>query len=168
MCRRKPWKNGLPCTDLFMRHIQQLFVGDSSNVWSVWSENWWLSGSEICLVAIPYRFPPFPHRFHLLCPQFLWVFPIRVCSSSLLHAIITCNHLPFLKIFLNFVHFCPNFQIFSPFLTIFSLLHLMHAIASTHTSTRATSLMRVKSSTPHFWHFNKENEGKVKSIKLNS
>ena len=39
----------------------------------------------------------------------------RAYSSSLLHAIIACNHLPFLKIFSNFVHFCPNFEIFSPF-----------------------------------------------------
>ena len=26
-------------------------------------ENWWLSGSEIRQVAIPYMFPPFPHTF---------------------------------------------------------------------------------------------------------
>ena len=29
--------------------------------------------------------------------------------------IIAYNHLHFLKIFSNFVHFCPNFQIFCPF-----------------------------------------------------
>ena len=41
----------------------------------------------------------------------------RACSISLLRAIITRNHLPFFKIFSNFVHFCPNLQTFCPFLT---------------------------------------------------
>ena len=36
---------------------------------------------------------------------------------SLLRKIIACNHVPFLKIFLNFVRFCPNFQKFCPFWT---------------------------------------------------
>ena len=40
---------------------------------------------------------------------------VRVYSSSLLHVIITHNHLLFFKIFWNFVHFCPNSQIFFPF-----------------------------------------------------
>ena len=31
------------------------------------------------------------------------------------------NHLPFFKIFSNFLYFCPNFQIFCPFLTFFCL-----------------------------------------------
>ena len=39
---------------------------------------------------------------------------VRAYSSSLLHVIITHNHL-FFKIFWNFVHFCPNSQIFFPF-----------------------------------------------------
>ena len=39
----------------------------------------------------------------------------RAFSSSLLHVIIACNHLPFLKIFSNIVYFCLNFQIFCPF-----------------------------------------------------
>ena len=39
----------------------------------------------------------------------------RAFSSSLLHAIMACNHLPFFKIFSNFVHFCTKFQIFCPF-----------------------------------------------------
>ena len=43
----------------------------------------------------------------------------RAFSSSLLRAIIARNHLLFFKIFSNFVHFCPNFQIFCPFLTFF-------------------------------------------------
>ena len=42
-------------------------------------------------------------------------------SSSLLHAITTRNHLPFYKIFSNLIHFCPNFEIFCPFLTFFPL-----------------------------------------------
>ena len=43
----------------------------------------------------------------------------RAFSSSLLRAIVARNHLPFFKIFSNLVHFCPNFQIFCPFLTFF-------------------------------------------------
>ena len=41
----------------------------------------------------------------------------RAYSSSVLHAIIAHNHLPLFKIFSNFVHFCPNFQIFCSFST---------------------------------------------------
>ena len=40
---------------------------------------------------------------------------VKAYSSSLLCVIIAHNHLPFFKIFWNFVHFCPNFQIFFPF-----------------------------------------------------
>ena len=46
----------------------------------------------------------------------------RPFASSLLCAIIAHYHLPFFKIFSNFVHFYPNFQIFClfcPFLTFF-------------------------------------------------
>ena len=32
-------------------------------------ENWWLSGSEIRLVTIPYMFPPFHHTFPLVSPS---------------------------------------------------------------------------------------------------
>ena len=42
----------------------------------------------------------------------------RTYSSSLLHAIIACNHLPLFKIFSNFVHFCPDSQIFCPFFPV--------------------------------------------------
>ena len=42
---------------------------------------------------------------------------VKVYSSSLLHMIITHNHLPFFEIFWNFVNSCPNFQIFFPFST---------------------------------------------------
>ena len=40
---------------------------------------------------------------------------VKAYSSSLLHAIIGHNHLPFLKLFSNFLHFCTNFEIFFPF-----------------------------------------------------
>ena len=43
----------------------------------------------------------------------------RAFSSSLLHALIAHNHLLFFNIFSNLAHFCPNFQIFCPFLTFF-------------------------------------------------
>ena len=48
-------------------------------------------------------------------------YTFRVYSSSLLHVIITGNHLPFFKIFSNFVYFCSNFQIFCPFSMFFAL-----------------------------------------------
>ena len=58
---------------------------------------------------------------------------------------------------------------------IVSLIHLMHAISRAHSSTRATSLMRVKNSSCHFFYdthcpgpLNEENERKVRYIKLNS
>ena len=44
---------------------------------------------------------------------------IRALSSSLLRAIITRNHVPFFKIFSNFVHFWANFQIFCSFFDLF-------------------------------------------------
>ena len=43
------------------------------------------------------------------------LYHIRAYSSSLLCAIITHNHLPFFKIFSNFVHFCQNFKYFALF-----------------------------------------------------
>ena len=45
--------------------------------------------------------------------------PIRVYYNCLVHVIIAHNHVPFFKIFSNFVHFCPNFPIFCPFLHFF-------------------------------------------------
>ena len=58
---------------------------------------------------------------------------------------------------------------------IVSLIHLMHAISRAHSSTRVTSLMRVKNSSCHFFYdtyclepLNEENERKVRCIKLNS
>ena len=52
-----------------------------------------------------------------------WIWEIRAFSSSLLHVIIACNHMPFFKLFSNFVHFCPNFQIFCLFLLFFNIFH---------------------------------------------
>ena len=46
---------------------------------------------------------------------------IRAFSSSLLRVIIVSNHLPFYKILSNFVHFCPNLQIFCPSLLFFNI-----------------------------------------------
>ena len=52
-----------------------------------------------------------------LAPEFLKaVNKCNAFSSSLLHAIITCNHLLLFKIFSNFEYFCLNFQIFCLFL----------------------------------------------------
>ena len=42
----------------------------------------------------------------------------RVYSSSLLCSIVGRNRLPFFKIYSNFVHFCPNSQMFCPFFNI--------------------------------------------------
>ena len=49
---------------------------------------------------------------------------------------------------------CILCQIWAYILASSSLINLVHAIAYTHTSTRATSLMRVKYNTRHFclWH----------------
>ena len=49
-------------------------------------------------------------------PRPVLLYPINIpYSSSLVPSITACNHLPFFKMFSNFVHFCPNFQIFCPF-----------------------------------------------------
>ena len=54
----------------------------------------------------------------------------KAYSSSLLRAIIACNHLPFFKIFSNFVRFCPNLQKVYPFQNFFALFlkNLTHAL----------------------------------------
>ena len=50
----------------------------------------------------------------------IWHFSFsRTYSSCLTHSIVTCMRLPVFKIFLKFVHFCPNFQIFCLFLPFF-------------------------------------------------
>ena len=48
----------------------------------------------------------------------------RAYSSSLLRAIIARSHLPFFKILSNFVHFCPNFQIFCRFLPFYYYFYI--------------------------------------------
>ena len=40
---------------------------------------------------------------------------IRVYSSCLMHTIVARVRLPFFKIFSNFLHFCPSFQMICPF-----------------------------------------------------
>ena len=55
----------------------------------------------------------------------------RAFSSSSLHAIITRNHLAFFKLFSNFVHFYPNFQIFYLFLPILNIF-LYHFCEKLH------------------------------------
>ena len=54
--------------------------------------------------------------------------PYRAYSSCFMHVIVACMRLPFFKIFSNFVHFCPNFQIFCSFFTFF-LKNCMHALS---------------------------------------
>ena len=54
----------------------------------------------------------------------------RAFFSSLLHVIIACSHLPFFKIFSNFVRYCPNFQMFCPFLPFFNILFVFFALFS--------------------------------------
>ena len=56
---------------------------------------------------------------------------VRAYCSSLLCAIIARIHLPFFKIFSNFVRFCPNFQICCPFLPFFALFLKNHTHALT-------------------------------------
>ena len=48
-------KKILVYTNLLIRYIQHVFAGDSSCIMKQF-ENWWLSGSEIALVTIPYMF----------------------------------------------------------------------------------------------------------------
>ena len=43
-------------------------------------------------------------------------------SSCFMYLILVHMRLPFFKVFLNFVHFCPNFLIFCTFLPFFALV----------------------------------------------
>lgn len=54
----------------------------------------------------------------------------RTFSSSLLLAIIARNHPSFFKIFSHFLHFCPNVQIFCPFLPIFNIVFALFCFFS--------------------------------------
>ena len=59
-------------------------------------------------------------RNFLLCRNLVYIlFTSRAYSSCFMHAIVARLRLAFFKVFLNFVHFCPNFQIFCPFLPFF-------------------------------------------------
>ena len=53
----------------------------------------------------------------------------RTYSISLLCAIIARNHMPFFKIFSDFIHFCPNFQIFCLCLLFFWKIARMHLLS---------------------------------------
>ena len=42
----------------------------------------------------------------------------RAYSSCFIHALVACIRLLFFKLFSNFVHICPNFQIFCSFFVL--------------------------------------------------
>ena len=86
----------------------------------------------------------------------------------------------FQTLFIVFQYFFPNFllnDLFSNKWYVYSLLHLMHAIACAHANTLTTSMICVKNSMCHFCfsvydfyclgHWNEGNERKIKNIKLN-
>ena len=50
---------------------------------------------------------------------------LRAYYGCFMHGIVTHVKLPFFKVFSNFVHFCPYFQIFCPFLPFFWKIVLM-------------------------------------------
>ena len=54
----------------------------------------------------------------------------RTYSSCFMHGIVTCTRLPFFKIFSFFIHFCPNFQIFCPFLPFFWIIARMPLLSN--------------------------------------
>ena len=58
-----------------------------------------------------------------------WKNMYRAFSISLLHAIIAHNHLPFLKIFSNYAHFCPFFSNILSFFTLNFFLPFFWKIA---------------------------------------
>ena len=58
----------------------------------------------------------------------------RVYSSCFMHAIVVRMRLPFFKLFSNFVHTCPNFKIFCPFLSFLALFLKNHKHAVTFQS----------------------------------
>ena len=68
-------KNGLLCTDFLIRHIWQLFEGESDNVWSGLKTGDW-EAQRSAEWQFPTDFPLCFLMFHLLFPQFLRVFPM--------------------------------------------------------------------------------------------
>ena len=82
---------------------------------------YWTEKIQFFPVSIVKRTPPVAASQQSIVSGEVW-FSIHVSTwaySRLLRTIIARNGLPFLKIFSNFVHFCPNFQIFCPFLPFF-------------------------------------------------
>ena len=79
MYRKKPWKKWT-ATHWFAHKAYSAAIPRGIRLCLECLENWWLSGSEIRLVAFPYMSPlHFLIRFlmfHLLFPQLLWVFPM--------------------------------------------------------------------------------------------
>ena len=79
MYRKKPWKKWT-ATHWFAHKAYSAAIPGGIRLCMECLENWWLSESEIRLVAFPYMSPlHFVIRFlmfHLLFPQLLWVFPM--------------------------------------------------------------------------------------------
>ena len=84
MCRRKPWKKWTAMY-WFAHKAYWAVIRGWIRQCMKWLENWWLSGSEILLVAFPYilfpfTFHPFPNTFpnvsSIDCAGFFWVFPM--------------------------------------------------------------------------------------------
>ena len=80
MYRRKPWKKWAAMY-LFAHKSYWTVIREWIRQCMKRPENWWLSGSEIPLVAFPYilfpfTFPPFPHTFPHVSPIDYWVFPM--------------------------------------------------------------------------------------------
>ena len=84
MCRRKPWKKWTAMY-WFAHKAYWAVIRGWIRQCMKWLENWWLSGSEILLVAFPYilfpfTFHPFPNTFPNVspidCAGFFWVFPM--------------------------------------------------------------------------------------------
>ena len=65
-----------------------------------------------------------------------------------MHAIAACMRLPFFKIFSNFIYFCPNFHILSPFCPFsektlcMPLLSKLELVQTTQESLQPTILYR--------------------------
>ena len=89
------------------------------------SKSWENAVSKIVLVLITFYVHimlPFTFVFLMLTQKSCYIKDCGIVNhvQVLFLQFIACNYyLPFLKIFSNFVHFCPNFQIFCLFFTFF-------------------------------------------------
>ena len=106
----------------FLGHVESLIIQQSQKADLSYlsldaSEKWWMElpstfpksdGLMHLWIAISSRAGSLTLHFVYFAPHLRQYHP-RALSSSLLCTVITCNHLLFLKIFLNFVHFCPSF-----------------------------------------------------------